>query len=138
MKPITAVVIGAGDRGARAYAPYALDNPHEFRIVGVAEPNTERRRKFAEQFALTAQQQFDSWESLLGNERQAEVAIICTLDRMHIQPTLRALELGYHVLLEKPMSPVPAECVEMELAAKRHNRLLTICHVLRYTAFWSS
>ncbi|MCM3291236.1 Gfo/Idh/MocA family oxidoreductase [Paenibacillus sp. MER 180] len=138
MKPITAVVIGAGDRGARAYAPYALENPHEFRIVSVAEPNTERRRKFAEQFALTAQQQFDSWESLLGNERQAEVAIICTLDRMHLQPTLRALELGYHVLLEKPMSPVPAECVEMELAAKRHNRLLTICHVLRYTAFWSS
>lgn len=54
---------------------------------------------------------------------------------MHYHPTLKALELGYHVLLEKPMSPSPEECVEMELMAKKHNRLLTICHVLRYTAF---
>ena len=27
MKKLTAIVIGAGDRGANAYAPYALKNP---------------------------------------------------------------------------------------------------------------
>ncbi|MDZ7542955.1 gfo/Idh/MocA family oxidoreductase, partial [Clostridium perfringens] len=63
---------------------------------------------------------------------------ICTMDRMHREPTLKALELGYHVLLEKPMSPDPQECVEMELAAKEHQRSLTICHVLRYTPFWQA
>jgi predicted dehydrogenase len=28
--------------------------------------------------------------------------------------------------------------IEMERAAKENSRLLTICHVLRYTPFWSA
>lgn len=138
MKPVTAIVIGAGDRGERAYAPYALHNQSEFVIVGVAEPIQERRERFAKTYGLTTEQQYDTWQTILEKERLADVAIICTMDRMHREPTLKALELGYHVLLEKPMSPDPQECVEMELAAKEHQRLLTICHVLRYTTFWQA
>src|SRR5699024_8541829 len=66
----------------------------------------------------------------------ADIAIVCTLDRYHFVPTMKALSLGYHVLLEKPMSPVPAECVAMERAANENNRQLAVCHVLRYTSFW--
>ena len=40
----SAIIIGAGDRGARAYAPYALQYPNELKIIAVAEPNEERRR----------------------------------------------------------------------------------------------
>ena len=54
------------------------------------------------------------------------------------EPTLKALELGYHVLLEKPMSPDPKEVIEMEQAMLKYDRQLAICHVLRYTEFWSS
>jgi hypothetical protein len=49
---------------------------------------------------------------------------------------MRALELGYHVLFEKSMSPDPLECIAMEQAAKKYNRQLTIGHVLRYTEFF--
>jgi predicted dehydrogenase len=41
-------------------------------------------------------------------------------------------------MLEKPMSPDPKECLEMEQAARDNDRLLTICHVLRYTPFWNT
>ncbi|MWV46078.1 gfo/Idh/MocA family oxidoreductase [Paenibacillus sp. HJL G12] len=138
MKPITAIVIGAGDRGMRAYAPYALAHPEELQIVGVADPNRLRREAFAKEHHLTEDQQFESAGDILALEKFADVAIICTMDTMHLEPTLKALQLGYHVLLEKPMSPVPAECVLMEQEAKKHNRLLTICHVLRYTPFWQT
>ncbi len=50
---------------------------------------------------------------------------------------MKALDLGYHVLLEKPMSPSPEECIKMVEKAKEMDRTLTICHVLRYTPFWS-
>ncbi|WP_106496219.1 Gfo/Idh/MocA family protein [Lentibacillus sp. Marseille-P4043] len=138
MQPKTAIVIGAGDRGARAYAPYALEYPNELKIVAVAEPNKERRIKFKDTHGLPAKNCFSSWQDMMDRGKIADIAIICTLDRFHFQPTIKALELGYHVLLEKPMSPDPKECIEMARVAKKYNRQLTICHVLRYTEFWST
>ena len=136
MKPTTAILIGAGDRGARAYAPYALDYPNELKIMAVAEPNDERREKVKEQHGLS--ETYTSWEDILKEGKIADIAIICTMDQQHYDPTMKALELGYHVLLEKPMSPNPAECVAMERQAKKYDRQLTICHVLRYTDFWKT
>lgn len=138
MDKITAILLGAGDRGARAYAPYAVNYPHELEFVALAEPNEERREAFIQAQGLSRDKAYANWDDVLSQPKLADIAIICTQDRMHYEPTLKALELGYHVLLEKPMSPDPKECVEMELAAKKHNRMLTICHVLRYTAFWSA
>lgn len=137
MQQLTAIMIGAGARGA-AYANYALDYPHELKFVSVAESNPERLAKFAFQHGIPAERQYTSWEQILEEPKLADVAIISTQDRMHYEPTLKALKNKYHVLLEKPMSPDPEECIAMERAAKENERLLTICHVLRYTPFWSA
>ncbi|WP_077297890.1 Gfo/Idh/MocA family protein [Virgibacillus pantothenticus] len=137
MQPKTAILIGAGDRGARAYAPYALAYPNELNIIAVAEPNAERRTSLVKEHLIMEANSYDSWEPLLEKDKFADIAIICTLDREHFNPTIKALKQGYHVLLEKPMSPDPKECIEMERVAKQENRQLTICHVLRYTQFWS-
>ncbi|WP_040978629.1 Gfo/Idh/MocA family protein [Oceanobacillus jeddahense] len=138
MQPKKAILIGAGDRGARAYAPYALNYPNELQIVSVADPNDERRNRVKIEHELEESVCYTSWEALLQEDKKADVAIICTLDRFHYQPTMKALEKGYHVLLEKPMSPDPKECIDMEATAAKYQRQLTICHVLRYTEFWST
>lgn len=138
MKELTAVLIGAGARGAHGYAPYAINYPHLLKFVAVAESNPERRASFAKEHGIPEDRCFDSWEKLLEQPQMADIAMICTQDRMHYHPTLQALNNKYHVLLEKPMSPSPKECLEMEKASKENNRLLTICHVLRYTPFWSA
>src|SRR5699024_6370912 len=138
MQPKTAILIGAGDRGARAYAPYALEYPHELQIVAVAEPNEIRRYRVTNDHGISAKNSFATWQEILDSEKISDIAIICTQDRFHYEPTIKALELGYHVLLEKPMSPDPRECIEMSQAAKKFGRQLTICHVLRYTEFWST
>lgn len=138
MKKTKAILIGAGDRGAKAYAPYAISYPHELEFVAVAELNPERRDIFAKEHSISKDQCYASWEEMFEKDIDAEVAIICTLDRQHYKPTLKAIEKGYHVLLEKPMSPEPQECIEMAAAAKENNKLLTICHVLRYTPFWQN
>ncbi|SDX82796.1 Gfo/Idh/MocA family protein [Paenibacillus sp. CF384] len=137
MAQLTAILIGAGARGAASYAPFALDFPHELKFVAVAEPDSTRREKFAQQHHIPDTMCFDSWEQILANPKLADIAVICTMDRMHYHPTIQALNMKYHVLLEKPMSPDPLECLEMEQAARENNRLLSICHVLRYTPFWS-
>lgn len=49
----------------------------------------------------------------------------------------RAYELGYHVMCEKPMSPDPAECLAMGEWVKKSGKTMTVCHVLRYSPFFT-
>lgn len=138
MRPITAVLLGAGGRGRFAYGAFAEQFPRELAFVAVADPDKERREWFASRHGIAAESAFEGWEDVLEREKMADIAVICTQDRMHFAPTMKALQKGYHVLLEKPMSPLPEECVKMEDEARKHDRLLTICHVLRYSPFWQT
>ena len=134
---IKAILIGAGVRGANVYAPYAKNHPHQLQFVAVAEPDLKRRASFAADYDIPTEQVYEDWRSVLQKPRFADAVWICTQDRLHYDVAMLALRQGYHVLLEKPISPSPQECLELEEAARKSNRLLTICHVLRYTPFWS-
>jgi len=137
-QPIEAVIIGAGQRGYHAYGPYALEHPDEIRFTAVVEPHEGRRQRFAKAHAIPAERQFRGWEELYARGQIADVLVNCTLDRMHLDSTLPALEQGYDVLLEKPMANTLAGSVRLVQKAEQHGRLLMICHVLRYTAFFST
>lgn len=134
---LTAILIGAGNRGHDAYGAYALAHPDEIRFVAVAEPNDIRRARFGQAHGIAAERQFRTWEDLLAVGKIADAALVCTLDRLHVEPALAALEAGYDVLLEKPMATTLADCVRLVQSAERTGRLLQICHELRYTPFFS-
>lgn len=135
MKPVTAVVLGAGSRGS-TYAEFAKEYPQQLQIVAVAEPRADRRELLAERLNIPAENRFASWEELLDKPRMADCAFVCTLDDDHTAPAIRAMELGYHLLLEKPMSNTEEECRAIVETAKRTQRKLAVCHVLRYTPFF--
>jgi predicted dehydrogenase len=136
--PIDAVMVGAGNRGYAAYGRYALQHPEQIRFTAVVEPNEIRLRRFADAHGIRAERQFQSWGDLYSRGRIAEALVNCTLDRIHVESTLPALALGYDVLLEKPMANTLAGNVRLVQAAEGQGRLLMICHVLRYTTFFST
>lgn len=136
MRQVTAIVLGAGQRGADAYAEFARNFPNEMKIVGVAEPREDRRERFARRYGVPAERCYAGWEAALAPEKYADCVLVCTQDRMHCAPTLTALEKGYHVLCEKPMSVDRDEMIRMTEAAERAGRVLSICHVLRYSPFF--
>ncbi len=138
MKLITAVLLGAGDRGMGAYAPYALKHPDRLKIVAIAEPNADKRKKFQALHQIDDSLCYENWEDLLAKEKLADILLVCTQDRMHFKPTMRALDKGYHVLLEKPMSPDLNECIKMVEKAEEKHLILAVCHVLRYTKFFQT
>lgn len=137
MKKVTSILIGAGLRGGYVYSQYALDHPDEFQVVAVAEPDKERRELFAAKHHISAELCFESYEELLKKEKMADCAMVCTQDKMHYEPVVMAMEKGYHVLCEKPMSPDKEEIIKMGEMAKKYNRILSVCHVLRYSPFFS-
>ncbi len=136
MKKVKAILIGAGLRGSEAYAEYALNYPSEFEIVAVAEPDDTRRTSFSEKHGIPDEYRFEDYKEVLQREKFADCVLVCTQDRMHFEPVMMALERGYHVLCEKPMAADKDEMVQMSKAAERYGRVLSICHVLRYSPFF--
>lgn len=137
MKQVTGVLIGAGLRGGYVYSQYALDHPEEFKVVAVAEPDGDRRKLFAARHGIDKNMQFTSYEELLAKEKMADCAMICTQDRMHYEPVIMAMKKGYHVLCEKPMSQNKEEIIKMGALAQKYNCRLSVCHVLRYSPFFT-
>lgn len=135
MKPVTAVVLGAGSRGS-TYAGFAKEYPDQLQIVAVAEPRADRRNMLADELNIPEEKRYGSWQELLAAPKMADCAFICTLDDDHTAPAVQAMELGYHLLLEKPMSNTEEECRLIVETAGRTHRKLAVCHVLRYTPFY--
>ena len=135
--PITAILIGAGNRGARVYGEYGLLQPSDIEFVGVAEPDDARRARFSTGHDVNPEFQCASWSELLAKPKLADAAVICTQDQKHIEPTLAALRAGYDVLLENPMATTAADCILLVNEAERLGRTLQICHVLRYAPFFT-
>ncbi|PZM65360.1 Gfo/Idh/MocA family protein [Paenibacillus dendritiformis] len=137
MKKVKLALIGAGLRGVN-YTNYALEHPGEVEVVAVAEPVEDRRMSFKQAHRLPDEMCYADWREMLNQPKLADAVLICTQDYMHYEPTMRALECGYHVLLEKPMSPDPLECIRMGERARRSGLVFSICHVLRYTRFFGT
>ena len=131
---MTYVLIGAGSRGM-IYSTWA--KAHDISIAAVAELRKDRLVYAAKQLNVPHNRQFTNADDLFRLGKIADAAIITTLDRDHYAHVMQALNCGYDILLEKPISPDPRECLEIEQKANSLGRKITVCHVLRYTNFWS-
>lgn len=135
MKKLTAVLIGAGGRGS-TYAEEMHKLKDQFNIVAVAEPVECRRNNIKEKFSIPEERCFDDYKPLFALGKIADIAIIATMDRMHLEPSLMAIELKYDLLLEKPIAPTPEECAAIYKAAVKNDVKIVICTVLRYTGLF--
>ena len=135
MKPLTAIIIGAGDRGT-IYARYMAQMPDKFRVVGIADPQKARRDKVQKICNLSDSMCFISWQTILQQPKMADIAVIATMDQEHYAPAMKAISLGYHLLLEKPVAPTIQECADIVHAAENKGVHALVCHVLRYTPFY--
>ena len=127
------VLIGAGQRGM-VYAQCAYEKGCE--IAAVADTDATRRDIARETFGIPEDRCYASGAQLLEQPRLGDAAIIATMDRDHYAQAIPALEKGYHLLLEKPISPVPEEFLDIEATARRLDRRVVVCHVLRYSPFF--
>ena len=137
MKKFSAVLIGSGMRG-EIYTSIMAKEPEKFEVIAVAEPVEKRRKAAQERHGIADENCFASWEDLLAKPKMADIAVICTLDDGHYEPAMKAIELGYNLLLEKPVAQTAQECADIALAAKKHNVKVLVCHVLRYTPFYTT
>ena len=137
MKQFSVVLIGAGGRGS-TYVSYMKKMSEKYKVVGVAEPVDVKRNRIAEEHGISAENCFTDWRDLLNQPKMADIAVIATMDGDHYAPAMKAIELGYDLLLEKPVAPTVKECTDIANAAKEKGVSVLVCHVLRYTPFYKT
>ena len=126
-------VIGYGDRGW-GYAHYFRENGAT--VSAVCDTNTKKLRQAAEKFSLSDSAVFADENEFFAAGRLADLLVVSTLDQLHYRQVLKAIEVGYDILLEKPIASTLTECRAIEKAAKEHHSKIYLCYVLRYTPFF--
>lgn len=129
-------VIGAGIRGAEIYGRTLEELGDAVRVVAVAEPDPDRRTRFARRFDLDAGAAFDDWRPLFDHGPALDLAIVATPDAVHVEPAVEALGRDLHVLLEKPIAPTPEGVRAVAAAAASSHGTASVAHVLRHTPFF--
>lgn len=138
-RPITVAVAGCGNRGWEMYAKIVAEKlSDQMQVVAAAdlkEEQLELMRKTCP--GLREDRCFHSADEMLAQGKLADVMFICTPDRNHYVTAMAALRQGYHLLLEKPIAITADECRDVARLATEMQRHVVVCHVLRYTPFYT-
>lgn len=131
-KVFTVSILGCGSRGHYTYGRCMTENlKGKFEIVSVCDIDQTKIDMAKSAWGVKDENCFLDWEEFFA-EKRSDALVIATQDRDHVKMCIKALELGYDILLEKPISPVEEELYELLEAYNKHKKKVIVCHVLRY------
>ena len=135
-KCIKVAIFGCGNRG-NFYGSYAKEKPNYMKVVQVVDSNKTALEYAKNYYGLNDEDCFLSFEEWLKAPKKADAILNCFMDKYHIETTMPLFKMGYDVLLEKPICNNPEELIALMDESKKYNKTLMVCHVLRYTPFYS-
>ncbi len=113
-----------------------LDDDYEL-IAGALSSEPERAKASGLELGLSAERSYGTWQALLAGEAARpdgmDVVAIVTPNHMHYGPAKAALEAGFHVICDKPMTRSLPEAEDLAETAKRSGRLFCLTH--NYTGY---
>ena len=134
-RQVTVIIIGAGNRG-NTYARFFGMYPDEVKVVGVSDILEHRCRKMSDTHGVAPEHRFGDWSEVFKVPKFADAVVVSTPDDVHYGPCMKALEMGYDVLLEKPVAQTEKECKAILAQAHKYKRIVAVCHVLRYAPYF--
>ncbi len=129
-KVYTSAIIGCGSRGW-LFGMRMTELPEKYKLVSVCDVDKTVRANAKKEWNISDENLFAD-ENEFFKEKRADVLVIATQDRDHVRMCVKAMELGYDILMEKPISPFEDEINALLEAHKKYNRKVVVCHVLRY------
>lgn len=129
-KQFTVAILGCGNRGA-TYAKHILNTPERYKIVALCDPDKKQIEKMHQLYGLGDAVEYLDDKTFLA-EKQADLLVIASPDREHVWQAVRGMELGYDILLEKPISDDRTELALLLDTQKKTGRKVIVCHELRY------
>ncbi len=134
-EPLKTIIVGGGHRSL-TYAALAEIESDKMEIVGVADPDDNRRSSIAKKFNIPPERCFKTAEEVASAPKFADAVINGTMDHIHVKTSIPLLKAGYDILLEKPFAVNEDEARELVAAANKYGRKIMVCFVLRYAPFY--
>ena len=125
-------IMGLGGRGI-TYAHFIQYYGSE--LVAVCDTNPAKK-EIAKQYGMPDDGFYLDENEFFAQGKIADALVIATMDTLHHRQALKALELGYDLLLEKPIAMTLQECEDIRDCAIKYGRKVVVCHVLRYAPFY--
>jgi predicted dehydrogenase len=128
---IDVLVVGCGNMGtshARAYHKI-----EDFNIVGLVSRGPESRGRLSRE--LGGLPQFSDFEEALAKTRPDAVCI-STYPGTHAEYTIKSLEAGAHVFVEKPIAETVEDAEAVVKAAERADKKVVVGYILRHHPGW--
>src|SRR5690625_5784 len=129
---IDILVVGCGNMGtshARAY-----NKMDEFNIVGLVSRGSESRERLAKELGGDIPT-FGDYEEAL-KETQPDAVCISTYPGTHAEYSIKALEAGAHVFVEKPLAETVEDAEAVVAAAEKANKKLVVGYICRVHPGW--
>lgn len=125
-------IVGTGNRGSGAWGRELRRlQGHRVELVGLCDINRKRleaaRRRIGVDLAT-----FTDLERML-RETRPNLLIVTTRDSAHDQQIIKAMEMGFDVLTEKPMTTDEDKCQAILDTEKKTGRKVTVAFNYRYT-----
>ncbi len=117
MRKLQFALVGCGKIGER----HAAHIHHYAQLVSVCDIDMQRANAIGNEFGARIYTDIDE---MLAGEKDIEVVSVCTPNGLHAIHSIKSLRAGKHVLCEKPMAILVADCGEMIKEAERANRRL--------------
>jgi predicted dehydrogenase len=135
-KMITIAVIGLGNRGSGYMRWTKLLNGRKAKITALCDCDEYRLNTYGDKYKVDKENRYINEEDFFKAGRLADAIYICTMDNDHYRQAIAAIECGYHIMLEKPVSTNISECEEIRDKAKQKGLYVVVCHVMRYSPFF--
>lgn len=127
-RDVKVALIGAGSAAQVVHLPILKRLP-ELEVAAIIDPQERKARTIAERFDIP---NVHAEITALADHPEIDAVIVCTPNDDHEAPVMAALELGKHVLCERPLSTTSESVTRMIEAARAAKRQLMVAMNERY------
>lgn len=128
--PWRAAILGYTGRGNYGHGLDVVFNGRkDIQVVAVADPDSTGRVQAMER--IQAGRAYADYRELLAKEKPGLVCLASRWSEHHREMGMAALDIGAHLLTEKPLTPTLAEADELLSAADRAGRKIAVAHQMR-------
>ena len=140
-KKIKAGLIGGGEGafiGAIHYRAAMLDGYYEL-VCGAFSSDAQKSKRSAGFYHVPDNRAYGSWEEMFEKEaarpagERMEAVMITTPNHLHFPQAMKALDMGYHIICDKPVTISQDEALQLEKKVKETGLVFALTHT--YTGY---